>query len=89
MTRAEGELLPMNDLPPNVESKFRLVHIAARRAEQLIQGARPKLESRHSKLTRVALEEVGMDLVKWQLAAREPLVTEEELPADPLPTEAA
>jgi DNA-directed RNA polymerase omega subunit len=78
----------MSQLPPNVESKFRLVHIAARRAEQLVQGARPKIESKHSKVTRVALEEVNADLVRWQLAGNEP-VGEEAPASDPLPTEAA
>ncbi|HQQ77636.1 MAG TPA: DNA-directed RNA polymerase subunit omega [Thermoanaerobaculia bacterium] len=74
------------NLPPNVESKFRLVHIASRRAEQLVQGARPKMESKHAKVTRVALDEVDNDLVRWQLASAEPAV--EEVPAiDPLPTE--
>jgi DNA-directed RNA polymerase omega subunit len=76
-------------LPPNVESKFRLVHIAARRAEQLVQGARPKVESRHTKMTRIALEEVGNDLVKWELASAEPAVELEGVGTDPLPTEAA
>jgi DNA-directed RNA polymerase omega subunit len=76
----------MSQLPPNVESKFRLVHIASRRAEQLVQGARPKIESKHAKVTRVALEEVSADLVRWQLSSPEP--ASEEIPApDPLPTE--
>ncbi|KAA0254266.1 DNA-directed RNA polymerase subunit omega [Acidobacteria bacterium ACD] len=75
----------MTDLPPNIESKFRLVHIAARRAEQLIQGARPKLESRHVKPTRVALDEVGADLVRWQIGGA-PATEEAPLPEDPLPT---
>ncbi len=78
----------MAQLPPNVESKFRLVHIVSRRAEQLVQGARPKLETKHAKVTRVALEEVGKDLVKWQLAA--PAEAPAEVPpVDLLPTEAA
>ncbi len=74
---------------PPIESKFRLVHIAARRAEQLIQGARPKVEVRHTKLTRVALDEVNSGLVRWQLSqpAPEPAEGEETLlPVDPLPT---
>ena len=76
----------MSQLPPNVESKFRLVHIVSRRAEQLVQGARPKIDSKHAKVTRVALEEVTADLVHWQLASLEPAV--EEIPAvDLLPTE--
>ena len=76
----------MSQLPPNVESKFRLVHIASRRAEQLVQGARPKIESKHAKVTRVALEEVKADLVRWQLSSPEP-VSDEIPAADPLPTE--
>ena len=76
----------MTQLPPNVESKFRLVHIASRRAEQLVQGARPKIESKHAKVTRVALEEVDLDLVHWQLASPDP-VLEDAPAADPLPTE--
>jgi len=76
----------MSQLPPNVESKFRLVHIVSRRAEQLVQGARPKIDSKHAKVTRVALEEVTADLVRLQLASPEPAV--EEIPAvDLLPTE--
>ncbi|MDL2718023.1 MAG: DNA-directed RNA polymerase subunit omega [Acidobacteriota bacterium] len=76
----------MSQLPPNVESKFRLVHIVSRRAEQLVQGARPKVESKHAKVTRVALEEVNADLVRWQLSSPEPAAT--EIPAvDLLPTE--
>jgi DNA-directed RNA polymerase subunit omega len=74
------------NLPPNVESKFRLVHIASRRAEQLVQGARPKMESKHAKVTRIALDEVKCDLVRWQLATAEP-VAEEPVPVDLLPTE--
>jgi DNA-directed RNA polymerase omega subunit len=76
----------MSQLPPNVESKFRLVHIVSRRAEQLVQGARPKVESKHAKVTRVALEEVNADLVRWQLSSPEPAI--EDIPAvDLLPTE--
>ncbi len=67
---------------PVIESKFRLVHIAARRAEQLIQGARPKLTSRHAKPTRVALDEVDANLVRWQLP--EALMAQDEEPeSDP------
>lgn len=75
---------------PVIESKFRLVHIASRRAEQLMLGARPKLESKHTKFSRIALAEVAGGLVKWQLGQK-PAESETEaegLPAemvDPLP----
>lgn len=76
----------MENLPPNVESKFRLVHIVSRRAEQLVQGARPKMESRHAKVTRVALDEVNADLIGWQLAEVAPVETD-ALQTDPIPVE--
>lgn len=70
---------------PEIESKFRLVHIAARRAEQLMQGARPRIESRHVKPTRVALDEVRGNLVRWQLPEHVTLRQDEGVPElDPL-----
>ncbi|MCC6131296.1 MAG: DNA-directed RNA polymerase subunit omega [Acidobacteria bacterium] len=73
---------------PEIESKFRLVHIAARRAEQLMQGARARVESRHVKPTRVALDEVKGNLVRWQLPETLSLRQEEAVPElDPLLTD--
>ena len=51
--------------PNNVDSKFRLVLVAANRAEQLMRGARPKVEAGKRKPTRVALEEVDHQLIDW------------------------
>ncbi|HRY43905.1 MAG TPA: DNA-directed RNA polymerase subunit omega [Thermoanaerobaculia bacterium] len=89
---------PMTETPeetpesPEIESKFRLVHIASRRAEQLMLGARPKVETKHTKYSRVALDEVAGGHVKWQLGQRpaEGLVEGEPDPGaiepiDPLP----
>ena len=58
----------MEELPVNVDSRFRYVLLVAKRAEQLIQGAYPKHRSRFAKPTRVAMDEVHRNLVKWQLA---------------------
>jgi DNA-directed RNA polymerase omega subunit len=77
---------------PEIESKFRLVHIASRRAEQLMLGARPKLETKHTKYSRVALDEVACGLVKWQMGQRNAEIETEAGPEgepleaiDPLP----
>ena len=80
----------MYELPPNIESKFRLVHIASRRAEQLMQGARKRVETNHTKAARVALDEVHADLVRWQIAGTEAIETDAESAssADLLPTAA-
>ena len=57
----------MEGLPEGVDSKFRYVLLVSKRAEQLIQGAQPKLKSRHAKPTRVAMEEIANNQIKWQL----------------------
>ena len=57
----------MEGLPEGVDSRFRYVLLVSKRAEQLIQGASPKIRSRHAKPTRVAMEEIERNQVKWQL----------------------
>ena len=57
----------MEELPEGVDSKFRYVLLVSKRAEQLIQGSAPKAKSRHAKPTRVAMEEINNNQVKWQL----------------------
>ena len=59
----------MEGLPEGIDSKFRYVLLVSKRAEQLIQGAQAKVKSRHAKPTRIAMEEVEKDLVKWQVTA--------------------
>jgi DNA-directed RNA polymerase omega subunit len=48
-----------------VDSKFRFVLVAAQRAEQLMRGARPKVEAGKRKPTRVAMQEVDANLIDW------------------------
>jgi DNA-directed RNA polymerase subunit omega len=50
---------------PQIDSKFRLVLLAAKRAEQLMRGARPKVEGDKQKPTRLAMQEVHSDMVTW------------------------
>jgi len=50
---------------PTMDSKFRRVLVAASRAEQLMRGARPKVEAGKRKPTRIALEELDNKLVDW------------------------
>jgi DNA-directed RNA polymerase subunit K/omega len=57
----------MEGMPEGIDSKFRYVLLVSKRAEQLIQGAMPRIKSKHAKPTRVAMEEVGRNTVKWQL----------------------
>ena len=57
----------MEGLPEGIDSRFRYVLLVAKRAEQLIQGSLAKTKSRHAKPTRVAMEEIARNQVKWQL----------------------
>ncbi len=61
----------MQKLPDGVESTFRYILIASKRAEQLISGARPRLTSRHVKPTTIALAELGEGMVPWELLTAE------------------
>ena len=51
------------ELPQNLDSKFRFILVAARRARQLQAGAKPLLQSPSKRPTRVAQQEVGAGLV--------------------------
>ena len=39
----------MEGLPEGVDSRFRYVLLVAKRAEQLVQGAAPKIRTKHNK----------------------------------------
>ena len=57
-------------MPEGVDSKFRLVLLIARRAEQLMRGARPKVETdRPLKPTRLAAVEFEDDRIRWDYGA--------------------
>ena len=59
----------MERLPEGIDSRFRYVLLVSKRAEQIIQGSVPKTKSKHAKATRVAMDEIEKNLVKWQLEA--------------------
>lgn len=68
----------MDQIPERMDSKFRFVLVAATRAEQLMRGARPKLEVRESKPTVQAMAEVTREVLAWEYGpAPEPEVEEE------------
>lgn len=65
-------------LPREVDSKFRFIAVSAQRAKQLQNGAKPRVESRSRKSTRIAMEEVLAGAVSWELRddAKPPVVRE-------------
>jgi DNA-directed RNA polymerase subunit omega len=66
-------------LPKDVDSKFRFITVAAQRAKQIQNGAKPRVEVRSRKSTRIAMQEVLAGAVSWEL---------KDEPLKPAPVEA-
>jgi DNA-directed RNA polymerase omega subunit len=54
----------------SMDSKFRYVLLVAQRAEQIMRGARPKLDVPEAKPTAVAKEEIDRGLIEWDYGPR-------------------
>jgi DNA-directed RNA polymerase subunit omega len=72
MTEENTEITWQTD----VDSKYRLVILAARRSKQLQKGAKPRTQIPSKKPTKIALEEVEKGLVKYERLGKK--VVEEE-----------
>ena len=59
-------------LPRDVDSKFRFITVAAQRAKQLQSGAKPRVETRSRKSTRIAVEETIAGTVSWEVRDKLP-----------------
>ena len=57
------------EIPENVDSKFRLILVAARRARQLQSGAKPLIQTATKRATRIAQQEVSAGLVPIEVLA--------------------
>jgi DNA-directed RNA polymerase subunit omega len=71
--RTTDEQIEQRQESPNVDSKYRLILIAAQRSKQLQKGARPRVDmdmQRH-KPTRIALEEVQRGMVTFSILDKE------------------
>ncbi len=56
----------------DIDSKFRFITVAAQRAKQLQNGAKPRVETRSRKPTRIAMHEVLAGAVSWEVTSEEP-----------------
>lgn len=54
------------DIPQGIDSKFRFILVAAKRARQLQAGARSLVQTQTKKVTRVAQLEVEAGLVPFE-----------------------
>ena len=55
----------MERIPEKIDSKFRYVLLAARRAEQLIRGAPERMQRESPKFARHAMKEIASEMVDW------------------------
>jgi DNA-directed RNA polymerase omega subunit len=58
---------PQLILPKDVDSKFRFITVASQRAKQLQNGAKPRVDTRSRKSTRVAIEEALANAISWEV----------------------
>ena len=58
---------------PALDSKYRLILVAAQRSKQLQKGARPRVEmdAQRHKPTRIALEEVQRGMINFSIIEKE------------------
>ena len=57
----------MQKIPETVGSKYRFIIIAAERAKQLQNNAKPKIKTRSAKPAHVAMQEVEQGLVAFEI----------------------
>ncbi len=62
----------MQKIPENIGSKYRFIIIAAERAKQLQNNAKPKIKTKSTKPSYIAMREVEEGLVKFEITALEP-----------------
>ena len=75
MAKGIGEVLENTDESevPELDSKYRLIIVAAKRSKQLQRGARPRIDIdpiKH-KSTRIALEEIQQGKVNFEIIDEE------------------
>ena len=57
----------MQKIPDNIGSKYRFIIIAAERAKQLQNNAKPKVKTKSNKPAHIAMREVEQGLVAFEV----------------------
>jgi DNA-directed RNA polymerase omega subunit len=57
----------MQKIPDTVGSKYRFIIIAAERAKQLQNNAKPKVKTKSTKPAHVAMQEVEQELIGFEI----------------------
>lgn len=51
----------------NIDSKYRFIILASKRAKQLLKGAKPKISAKSKNLIRIAQAEVSAGLIEFEV----------------------
>ncbi len=62
----------MQKIPEAIGSKYRFIIIAAERAKQLQNNAKPKIKTKSTKPSFIAMREVEQGLVNFEISPLEP-----------------
>lgn len=65
----------MQQIPEGVGSKYRFIIIAAERAKQLQNNARPKVKTKSTKPSYIAMRELEQGLISFEIIPIEPTQT--------------
>ncbi len=57
----------MQKIPESIGSKYRFIIVAAERAKQLQNNAKPKIKTRSTKPAFIAMRELEQDLVAFEM----------------------
>ncbi|MGH9328042.1 MAG: DNA-directed RNA polymerase subunit omega [Terriglobia bacterium] len=60
------------DMPQGMDSKFRFILVAAKRARQLQAGAKPLIQTPYKKPTKIAVAELEAGRVPFEMLPEEP-----------------
>jgi DNA-directed RNA polymerase subunit omega len=61
----------MQRIPESIGSKFRYIIIAAERAKQLQNNAKPKIKTKSTKPAHVAMQEVAQGMIPFEIQKQE------------------
>ncbi len=57
----------MHKIPDSIGSKYRFIIVAAERAKQLQNNAKPKIKTKSTKPAYIAMRELEQDLVSFEI----------------------
>ena len=58
----------MQKIPESIGSKYRFIIVAAERAKQLQNNAKPKIKTRSTKPAYIAMKELEQDLIAFEIS---------------------